>query len=154
MVPLLVVVLDHLRLGLPLDAAVKVIPACEAIPLPGAPDMVVGAINLRGEVIAVLDLRRRLRLVPRDVGVDDHLLVVRSAGRTLALVVDEAEGVFEFPGDEFVQGDAIAEGWRPVPGVVRLSDGLLLIQDPERFLDASEGARLEQALQDVTGHGG
>jgi purine-binding chemotaxis protein CheW len=154
MVSLLVVVLDHLRLAVPLDAALKVIPACEVIPLPGAPEMVVGAINLRGEAIAVVDLRRRLRLAPRAMTVDDHLLVVRTASRTLALIIDEAEGVSGFPDEAFVRGAAIAEGSPPVPGVVRLEDGLLLIQDPEQFLDASEDAHLELALQDVAGHAG
>lgn len=152
MVSLLVVVVDQLRLAVPLDAVVRVVPACEVLPLPGAPDMVVGAINLRGEVVAVLDLRRRLRLPTRALDVDDHLLVVRAAGRTRALIIDEAEGVFGFPDDAFVAGDTIAGAGQPAPGVVRLNDGLLLIQDPERFLDPADEAQLEQALQDVAGH--
>ena len=152
-IPLLVARLEGQRLALPLDAVVRVVHACAMTPLPGAPAMVAGAINLHGDAVAVLDVRHRLGVPPRPPHADDEFVVVRARGRVFALPVDDTEGVIEVPEHALHPGHAIADGMAHVPGVVRMEDGLLLVEDPDRFLDAADLQRLDVALAREAGHG-
>lgn len=151
-ISLLVFTVDSLRLGLSLEAVDRVVCACEITPLPGAPELVVGAINLQGEVIPVLDLRQRLLLPRRPIDVDDQFLLVRADERRYALIVDETDGVHEFPTHMVVPAGEVAEGLVQIQGLVRLPDGLLLIEDPQQFLDVAGMQRLAQALSVEAGH--
>lgn len=152
-VSLLVVSVDQLRLGFPLRTVERVVPACEITPLPEVPAMVIGALNLAGRAIAVLDMRPRLRLRSRAIGVNDHFLVVTCAERSVAVLVDDAAGVHEYPRDAIVTSEDLGADMAHIAGLVRLEDGLLLIEDPDRFLDVHESRLLDHALE-AGGHGG
>jgi purine-binding chemotaxis protein CheW len=54
-----------------LAAVTRIIYAADATPLPNAPAVVIGAIDLQGEVIPVLNIRRRAQLPERVIGVND-----------------------------------------------------------------------------------
>jgi purine-binding chemotaxis protein CheW len=66
------------------------------VPVPRAPEYVDGVMNLRGEVIPVVDARKRLGLAPR-AGGRSKVLVVNVAGRVLGLVVDGVAEVLRIP---------------------------------------------------------
>lgn len=152
-ISLLVFSLDSLRLGFPLAAVERIVRACEITPLPGAPALVTGAINLHGELVPVLDLRPRLGLARRGVVPEDHFLVVRIDDRSFAMLICESEGVLEFPADSLVPSSEVVEGLTQARGAIRLSDGLLLITDPEQFLDLDEMRVLALALNARAEHG-
>ena len=65
---LVIFFLDDRRYGLRLDAVERVLPALDVTPLPKAPEIVLGLINLKGKIIPVLDVRRRFRLQEREIG--------------------------------------------------------------------------------------
>lgn len=145
---LLVFVLDPLRIALPLGAVQRVVRAAHLVPLPGAPAMVVGALNLAGEVVPVLDLRARFGLAPRALRAEDQFLIVHGARRALALAVDDTGEVAEYDAAAVVPAATIAPGLAHLRGVLRLADGLLLIQDPAQFLSLDEERVLECALEE------
>jgi purine-binding chemotaxis protein CheW len=74
-------------------------------PVPLAPDHVVGLLNLRGQIMPALDLRRRLGFPARAPGADWFLLVVRASEPPIAVVVDGIGDVLVLP----------TQGWRPPP---------------------------------------
>jgi purine-binding chemotaxis protein CheW len=132
--------------ALPLEQVEQVIPTVEVTPLPGAPEIVSGIINLRGRIIPVLDIRRRFRLPGKEPGLNDHLLVARTSRRTVALQVDQAKGVAVYPAGAVIAGKDIVPRTEYVEGVVKLADGLILIHDLETFLSLEEEQSLEKAL--------
>lgn len=144
---LLVFTIDSRRLGLRPDAVDRAVRACEVTTLPGAPDAVLGVVNLAGEVVPVLDMRRRLRLPPRSIDVDHQLLIVHAGHRRYGIVADEIDEVRAFPADQVVEAGELAEGTARIGGVVRLPDGLLMIEDPDRFLDIEALRTLARALR-------
>ena len=92
--------------ALRVEDAQEVLMNCELTPVPLAPDYVVGLLNLRGQIMTVIDLRRRLLFPPRPPGSEgQHLLVVKSGDRLASLLVDEIGDVLEVAED----------GWRPSP---------------------------------------
>ncbi|MDQ2842091.1 MAG: chemotaxis protein CheW [Acidobacteriota bacterium] len=69
----------------------------EITSVPLAPDVVEGLINLRGQIVTAVDMRRRLNLGPRADGVMPMNIVVRSADGAVSLLVDEIGDVLEPP---------------------------------------------------------
>lgn len=73
--------------GVPILAVQEVLADAEIEPVPGAPSEVLGVINLRGQIVSVIDLRRRLGLAPSEKG-RGPLIVFDGANETLAVRVD------------------------------------------------------------------
>lgn len=146
----LAVSLGSQTVAFPLDDVIEVLPAMAVEPLPSAPAVVVGMINLRGSPLPVLDLRVRLALPEREADPDDHVVVCRVGERQMGIWVDRAAGVHHLGTDEMV---AIAKTI-PAPhvrGALMLRDGMLLVYDVDSFLGAEEALRLEDAMADSVG---
>jgi purine-binding chemotaxis protein CheW len=135
------------RFALPLAAVDRIVRAVEVMPLPGAPGVVLGAINVGGCVVPVFCAGRRFGLQQRVINPDHQLLLARVAARVVAMVIDEALGVIECAAHEVVPSDAIVDGLERFQGVAALADHMVLIHDLEKFLSGSEAAQLAQALE-------
>ena len=146
--------LDGQRYALPLPAVERIVRAVSVTPLPGAPAIVLGAIDVAGQVIPVLNLRRRLDLPERALHPDDHFVIARAGPLAVALVIDDAQGVLEHPPETRVAPEAIAPQLRHLQGVVQLPDGLVLIHDLEQFLSLEEARALDSALDAGAAHAG
>jgi purine-binding chemotaxis protein CheW len=146
--------LDAGRYALPLAAVDRIVRAVEVTHLPTAPPIVRGAIDVQGRVLPVFDLRRRFGLPERDIDPADQFVIARSADRTVVLVVDTAQGVVQSPLSDTTSAASIASGLEHIRGVIRLPDGLVLIQDLDLFLSAAESRALDEALERGAAHGG
>lgn len=143
---LLVLTLGEQRCGVPAADVVAVHRAVRAESLPGAPDSVEGIVNVRGEIVPLIDLRRRLGLEPVPLRAGHHVVVVRAAGRSLALRVDRAEGLRHIACPDDLRPVPPEAEDLPVGGVARLRDGLLLVYNPGLFLAPEETRRLQTVL--------
>lgn len=140
--------LDEQRYALPLSAVERVVRAVEVTALPRAPEIVSGVINVRGSVIPVVNVRRRFGLPEREPALSDQLIIGRTSRRSVALVVDAVAGVLEYSEKQAVPAEAIAPGLEYVTGVVKLSNGMVLIHDLDRFLSLDEERALDEAMMD------
>jgi purine-binding chemotaxis protein CheW len=125
----------------------RVVRVVEVTPLPQAPDIVLGVVNVQGRVIPVVNPRRRFRLPERDIALSDQLVIAHTTRRPVALVVDAVTGVLEYSGREAVGARDIVPGMEYVEGVVKLADGLVLIHDLDRFLSLDEVTALDRAIE-------
>lgn len=144
---LVVFALNDQRYGLPLSAVERVVRMVEITPLPQAPDIVLGVVNVQGRVIPVLNLRRRFRLPERDLALADQLVIARTAQRTVALAADAVTGVLEYSAREAVAARDIVPGIEHAEGVVKLDDGLAFIHDLDKFLSLEEETALYRAIE-------
>ena len=139
--------LDGQRYALPLATVQRIVRAVEVTPLPGAPPIVLGAIDVEGTVLPVLDVRRRFLMPWREISPSDQFLIAMTARRAVALVIDEAQGVIEHEQSAVVDPTRIAPGLEQFHGVVKLEDGLVLIHDLEAFLSLDEARTLYEAME-------
>lgn len=142
----LVFLLEESRYGLPLERVERVVRAVEITPLPRAPAVVLGVINAQGSVIPAVDPRRRFGLAPAEVSPEHQMVIARSVRRTVALLVDTVSGVAEYLASELVPPESIVPGTGHLAGVLKTDDGLILIQDLDRFLSLEEESRLDAAM--------
>jgi purine-binding chemotaxis protein CheW len=145
--------LDAGRYALSLAAVERVVRAVEVTHLPAAPPIVLGAIDVQGRVLPVFNVRRRFGLPERDIDPADQFVIARSANRTVVLVVDAAHGVLQSPLADTTSAASIATGLEHIRGVIRLPDGLVLIQDLDLFLSSAESRALDEALERGSAHG-
>jgi purine-binding chemotaxis protein CheW len=138
--------LGELRYALPLAVVERIVRAVEVTPLPGAPALVLGVIDVEGCVLPVFNLRRRFLLPEREVSPDDQILIARTAKQRVALVVDEALGVIERNEAEAIGSADILPGLELIQGVVKLEDGLVLIHELEKFLSLDDAIALSEAM--------
>lgn len=150
---LVVFCLDEQRYGLPLAMVERIVRAAELTPLPQAPAVVMGAIDVDGHVLPVLNVRCRLRLPEREISPSHQFLIGQTRRRTVVLVIDEAQGVIEVPDADVVDAAEIVPGLDQIRGVVKLDDGLLLIHDLDRFLSLDEERALDHSMKDEITHG-
>ncbi len=73
--PVVALMLDDIRYALPLTSVEQVVRAVEVTPLPDAPDIIMGVINVHGRVVPVVDIRRRFRLPARALSAGDQLVI-------------------------------------------------------------------------------
>jgi len=140
--------LDEQRYALPLASVQRVVRAAELTPLPNAPGIILGIIDISGSVLPVINLRRRFDLAEREIKTGDYFLIARMERRTVVLPIDNAEGVIEVPVGEIVNPARIAPGVRQLRGVAKLADGLVLIHDLESFLSLEDEQMLDEALHE------
>lgn len=143
---LVVFVIDGQRYALALGAVERVVPMVAMSPLPRAPAIALGVINVHGAVVPVVDVRRRFGLPARDFGVTTRLVLARAGRRTLAVPADDVLGVAEVAAESVVPPGALLEGIGHIAGVVALPDGLMFIHDLDAFLSPDEEQRLGEAL--------
>ena len=120
--------------------------AAQITPLPLAPAIILGALDLAGSVLPVFNLRRRFGLPERDVEPWQHFLVARTLRRDVVLVIDNPQGVLELPFGAPIDAAHLTQNSGCFSGVLRLEDGLVLIHDVERFLSPDEARDLDAAL--------
>ena len=132
--------------AVPLEATERALHMVAVSPLPGAPPILAGVINLHGSVVPVVDLRRRLGAAAPAYGPGAHLLLVTSARRRLALSADQVLGVRTIPEDSVVPSRLVAPGLGAVAGIAALPDGLLFIHDLEAVLSSEDEESLDRAL--------
>lgn len=143
---LVVFVLDGRRYGLRLSVVEKVVRAVEVLSLPSAPDIVLGVINLAGQVVPVMNIRKRFRLPEKELGLDDQFIIARTSRRTVALCVDSTSAIEEVLAGDIVHASKILPRMDYMDGVAKLESGMILIHDLAKFLSWEEERALDRAM--------
>lgn len=131
--------LHEFMIGIDVTLVQEVLNRQDATRIPLVSDVVQGLINLRGEIVTTIDLRRRLGLPLRTPDDPCMNVVIRTADGPVALavdtigdVIDADESLFEFP------PPTLSGPHREfVTGVFKLDESLLLLIDLDRVLDPS-----------------
>ena len=130
--------LDDALLGIPIEQVDEINHHLALTPVPHAPPYVRGVMNLRGDVVTVIDLRVVLGLEATVVGRKTSNVVVRSQGEQIGILADRIGDVVRIRRDEIAPPPAnvVGSDGRLFVGVCKLDNALLLILDVEAALAA------------------
>jgi purine-binding chemotaxis protein CheW len=143
--------LDTQQYAFRLASVRRVVRMVEITPLPKAPDIVLGVIDLQGNILPVMSLRRRFGRSEPEISLTDQLIVADTATRSVALVVTSVTGVIERTVEEITEAEKIVPGARYVEGITKLEDGILFIHNVDRFLTKKEDRQLGGLLTQAAG---
>jgi purine-binding chemotaxis protein CheW len=123
--------------GVPITSLHEIVRVPEITAVPDAPDYVEGVINLRGKIVSVIDLRKRLGEAVIAPSKRNRILVVEHRGRLCGLIVDSASDVLKIPAEdidpsptEFVDG-----GLNCVTGLGKYQGRLIVLLDIAKVLE-------------------
>lgn len=131
--------LDRLFFGIEVEKVEEVLRCQDITHVPLAPSVVRGLINLRGQIVTAIDLRRRLGMSERPEGQNPLNVVVRSGDQVVSFLVDEIGDVVEVGKETFEQPPQTldAEARALIRGVHKLDKRLMLIMDAENAMKLS-----------------
>ncbi|MGE5353083.1 MAG: chemotaxis protein CheW, partial [Acidobacteriota bacterium] len=123
----------------------EIIRMIEITQIPNSPDFIDGVINLRGKVIPVINLRKKLGWEKIEQDRNTRIVVVDLNGKTTGFIVDGVSEVLRIPGNITEAPPAITAGVNSdfITSIARLEDRLLILLDLEKTLLSSEKAALQ-----------
>jgi purine-binding chemotaxis protein CheW len=129
--------LDGSYFGIAVEAIQEIMYSQETTRVAKAPAVIAGLINLRGQIIAALDMRARLGLSSRDLAAKPMNVIVRMPDCVLSLIVDRIGDVVAVGETQFeAVPDTVSEPTRSMlRGAYRLEDSLLLVLDLDRVVN-------------------
>jgi purine-binding chemotaxis protein CheW len=141
-VTLIVLELDGRRFALPIHVVNEVLRMVAITPLPESPPWVAGVVNVRGDVIPVIDLRSRLGLQRRQYCLDTPIFVVTAFGRRMAVVPDAAFEVVDVPATALDTPDHLIGPDHPIELLARVEDRVVPVLVLERICDGAQSLAL------------
>jgi purine-binding chemotaxis protein CheW len=119
--------------------------------LPKAPSCVKGIINLRGDIIPIVDLRDRFGLKSADYTAMTRVIVAEVEGRPVGMVVDSASQVIRVPADQvdpspLLMGEAARDF---ITGVAKVEGKLIIMIDSNRILSVEEMSEIAGSLAEA-----
>jgi purine-binding chemotaxis protein CheW len=144
--------------GLDILRVKEVIRIREITRLPKAPSFVKGIINLRGDVIPIIDLRDKFGLEVQEYTTTTRVIVVDVEAKLVGMVVDAASQVVRIPADQIDPPPPIAGGLSTeyIRGVGKLDDRLVILLNIDRILTQEEKVELrkmEKSIKESAGSG-
>jgi purine-binding chemotaxis protein CheW len=112
----------------------------EIAAVPGAPDYVLGIINLRGNVVTVIDTRARFGLMPADITDNSRIVIIEAEKQVIGILVDSVAEVVYLKKSEMEPAPHVGtdESSQFIQGVSNRDDGLLILVDLNKLLSDDE----------------
>ncbi|MES9845135.1 MAG: chemotaxis protein CheW [Candidatus Sedimenticola sp. PURPLELP] len=128
------------RYGLNVMQVQEVLRVGEITPVPGSPSYVLGIINLRGNVVTVIDARSHFGLPGAEIGPASRILIIESERQVVGMLVDRVAEVVELALEDIAPAPNLgnAESSRYIQGVATLEGGLLVVVDLNNLLTEEE----------------
>lgn len=120
--------------------------------LPKAPVFIEGVVNLRGQVLAVIDLAKRLGLEAQKRGENTRIIVVEVGENTVGMIVDSVSEVLRLSSDCVDEVPSLVDTEVPehyIKGVGKLKDRLLVLLDLNRILTPEDFQHVERSVKAV-----
>ncbi len=134
--------LDHETYGINVMQIQEVLRYTEIAPVPGAPDYVLGIINLRGNVVTVIDTRKRFGLSDSEVSDHTRIVVLEVEGQVIGVLVDSVAEVVYLRQSEIETAPNVGneESARFIQGVCNKNGELIILVEFEKMLSEEEWA--------------
>ena len=132
--------LDNEVYGIEVMQVQEVLRVTEITPVPGAPDYILGIINLRGNVVTVLDTRKRFGLPPKEIDDPSRIVIIESVDQVVGMLVDSVAEVVYLRYSEIESSPNVGneESSRFIQGVHSRNDSLLILVDVNKLLTEDE----------------
>ncbi len=129
----------------------EVLKFTDITPLPRTSDFIEGVINLRGEVIPVIDLRKRFGMEQKEKDDRTRIIIVEIDSNLIGLIVDQVSEVLHLTNDQIEPPPGDVTGTRTdfIMGIGKIGQRLIILLNPTEIVTATEKIQLEKAALDA-----
>jgi len=138
--------LDKQQFAIRLSNVDRIVRIVEIDPLPLAPEYILGTINYHGEFLPVVNIRKLFLLPQREIELTDQMIITSTTKTKVALWVDSVREIVELSDEDTASTSKVLLDVGYVDGLFKLRDGMVLIQDIDKFLTPEQIAKLSDAL--------
>ena len=139
--------LEERTYAVPISDVRKIELASDITPLPEAPDIVAGIVNLKGDIVPVVNIKKRFNMKESGVRLTDYFIFGKKSVHNIALLVDKIGDIIEIRESDIVEREFILPELGFVEGALKLEGNIILIHDLEKCLTPGEKQSLEKAMQ-------
>ena len=143
---LLVFVVEGHEYVLPIYMILRTINIVEITPLPHDSELISGVINLHGQVIPVINIRKCLNFKNREPRLSDIMLIANVAERTIAFIVDEVKNIITPKAKDITELNEVLPVVDFINKVVNVNNKLLPVYDLEKLITI-EGEHIAEVIQ-------
>jgi purine-binding chemotaxis protein CheW len=132
--------LDQEEYGIEILSVREIIGLLPVTPVPQTPYYVQGVVNLRGQVIPVVDLRLKFDMASIDATDETCIIVVQTGGAQLGIIVDKVSEVLDIPGADIVDAPTLGSEINTdyILGIGKSEGRVTLLLDIARIFPAAE----------------
>lgn len=132
--------MEHEVYGITVMQVQEVLRVSEITPVPGAPQFVLGIINLRGNVVTVLDTRKRFGLPPKELDDSSRVIIIESGDQVIGIMVDSVAEVVYIKLSEIEKSPNVGneENSKFIQGVYSKDSNLIILVDVNKMLSDEE----------------
>ncbi len=132
--------MDNETYGINVMQVQEVLRVTEIAPVPGAASYVLGIINLRGNVVTVIDTRKRFGLSQRDLDDATRIVIIEASDQVVGMLVDSVSEVVYLRVSEIESAPNVGneENSKFIQGVCNRNDELLILVDLNKLLTEDE----------------
>ena len=142
-----VFIIDEQSFGVDITQAKEIINQTELTSIPNAPDFVEGVTNLRGEIVPIINLDKRLGINNSDQNKESKIIIVEFENTLVGMKVEDVEGIIRLNNEDIGKAPKITQGVNQeyISGVGKLDDDnkLLILLDLNKILTRDELKQLE-----------
>ena len=137
--------IDDRDYAVEIQKIVEIIYYRAATPFPQSPDFIEGVVDLRGMVIPILDLKKRLKIASSTSTPPNHILITRIKDTIVGVVVDEVNQVLKIRESQIqAPPNTVSEsGLKYLRGVAKLNDRLIFLLSVDSLMTVNEHSRLK-----------
>jgi purine-binding chemotaxis protein CheW len=138
--------LENETYGINVMQVQEVLRYTEIAPVPGAPAYVLGIINLRGNVVTVIDTRHRFGLPPADVTDNTRIVIIEAEKHVVGILVDAVAEVVYLRQSEIETAPNVGndDSAKFIQGVCHKNNELLILVDLDKMLSEQEWAEMDE----------
>ncbi len=137
--------LENETYGINVMQVQEVLRYTEIAPVPGAPSYVLGIINLRGNVVTVIDTRQRFGLMPTEVTDNTRIVIIEADKQVVGILVDSVAEVVYLRQSEIETAPNVGneESAKFIQGVCNKNNELLILVELDKMMSEEEWSELE-----------
>ena len=143
--------LNHKTFGIDAKNVLRVSQIVEITSVPQASESIMGIINVMGEVVPVVDLRKRLDLPAKPFALTDYIIIVQTDTQAVSFVVDEIIGLIPAFDDKDVSLKNIIRNSPVIERVIKEDDEFILIIDSRKLLNEQESEQIQTMVETQNG---
>ncbi len=138
--------------GVGIDAVHEIVKVPDITEVPDAPAFLEGVINLRGKIVPVVDLRKRMNLEGKEKTKSSRVLITENDGRLVGLLVDAVSEVLKLPPDAVEAPPEMVSsvGVEYITGVAKVEGNLIILLNLEKVFSVEDMRQFNEAAEKKT----